>query len=43
MKGVLMLDRVFVGIFHFLAKGYPMGQREDWRHFVPGHDLLGLR
>lgn len=39
----LMFDRVFVGIFHFLAKRYSMGQREDRRHVVPRYDLVGLR
>lgn len=39
----LMFNRVFVGIFHFLAKRYSMGQREDRRHIVSRHDLFSLR
>lgn len=34
------VSRIFVWVFHLLSKGYPVGQREDWRHVVPGNDIL---
>lgn len=31
--------RVIVWILHLLPERYPMGQREDGRHVVPGYDI----
>lgn len=31
--------RLFLWFLHLFSQGYPMGEREDWGHILPGDDL----